>query len=204
MRACSVRFSWFGCPPASAVRLRIRKVATTMNSFLVTTRECVCTAITACSNVLRDYSRWSFIGLGAIALTACGSGDASAPTGGEPPPAPPPVTTAGSPQIYYTDIVSGPTTGGENNKGIYLSIFGKDFGSSGLGSTVKVYIGGIEVDNYRFLGTSKGRSDIQQITVQIGALGSPTPGVALPIKVIVGSSASNTDLTFTPDRKSVV
>lgn len=199
MRAGSVRFSWLGCPPASAVRLRIRKVAATMNSFLVTMCEFVLTAITASLNALRIHLRWSFVGLGAIVLTACGSGDAGAPTGSEPPPPPPPVTTAGAPQIYYTDIVSGPTTGGENNKGIYLSIFGKNFGTSGLGSTVKVYIGGIEVDNYRFLGTSKGRIDVQQITVQVGALGSPMPGVALPIKVVVGSSASNTDQTFTPN-----
>lgn len=101
--------------------------------------------------------------------------------------------------MLYTDILSGPTTGGENNKGIYLSIFGKNFGSTGLGSTVRVYINNVEVDNYRYLGASKGRSDIQQITVQVGALGSPTPGAALPIKVVVGSVASNTDHTFMPN-----
>lgn len=103
---------------------------------------------------------------------------------------------ATSPQIYYTDIVSGPNSGGENNKGIYLSIFGKNFGASGLGSTVKVYINNVEVDNYRYLGASKGRSDIQQISVQIGALGNPTPGLALPIKVVVNGVTSNTDKTF--------
>jgi hypothetical protein len=100
------------------------------------------------------------------------------------------------PLVVYTDIVSGPNTGGENNKGIYLSVFGKNFGSSGLGSTVKVYINNVEVDNYRYLGNSKGRTDIQQITVQVGALGNPTPGVALPIKVVVNGTSSNTDKTF--------
>ena len=104
-------------------------------------------------------------------------------------------TTA--PQVYYTDIVSGPNTGGENNKGIYLSIFGKNFGSTGLGSSAKVYINDVEVDNYRYLGASKGRSDIQQITVQIGALANPTPGLALPIKVVINGLPSNTDQTFT-------
>lgn len=103
---------------------------------------------------------------------------------------------ATNPQIYYTDIISGPNSGGENNKGIYLSIFGKNFGASGLGSTVKVYINNVEVDNYRYLGASKGRPDIQQISVQIGALGNPTPGLALPIKVVVNGVASNTDKTF--------
>ncbi|MBI2591852.1 MAG: right-handed parallel beta-helix repeat-containing protein [Candidatus Brennerbacteria bacterium] len=102
-----------------------------------------------------------------------------------------------APVILYTDILSGPNSGGENNKGIYLSIFGKNFGISGPGSMVKVYINDIEVDNYRSLGPSRGRQDIQQITVQIGALGNPTPGVALPIKVVVNGVASNTDKTFT-------
>ena len=102
----------------------------------------------------------------------------------------------GMPNVLYTDILSGPNTGGENNKGVYLSIFGKNFGESGLGTTVKVYINNVEVDNYRYLGASKGRPDIQQITVQVGSIGNPTPGVALPIKVVVGGAASNTDHAF--------
>jgi hypothetical protein len=127
-----------------------------------------------------------------LVLAACGGGH-DAGTGASDPPTLP----AAAPLVLYTDIVSGPNSGGENGKGIYLSIFGKNFGGSGLGSTVKVYINDAEVDNYRYLGPSKGRSDIQQITVQVGALGSPTPGVALPIKVVVGGVASNVDQTFT-------
>ena len=107
----------------------------------------------------------------------------------------PPIT--GAPYILYTDILSGPASGGENNKGAYLSLFGKNFGGSGLGTTVKVYVNNVEVDNYRYLGDSLGRLDVQQITVQVGALGNPTPGVALPIKVVVNGVASNTDHTFT-------
>src|SRR5437016_273579 len=108
----------------------------------------------------------------------------------------PTMATAGAPLVLYTDLISGPNSGGENNKGAYLSIFGKNFGSSGLGTTVKVSIGGVEVDNYRYLGPSKGRTDIQQITVQVGALGNPAPGTALPIQVTVNGVASNTDQTF--------
>src|SRR3989344_5591253 len=107
----------------------------------------------------------------------------------------PPIT--GAPYILYTDILSGPASGGENNKGAYLSLFGKNFGGSGLGTTVKVYVNNVEVDNYRYLGDSLGRLDVQQITVQVGALGNPTPGVALPIKGVVNGVASNTDHTFT-------
>lgn len=106
---------------------------------------------------------------------------------------------ASAPLVMYTDILSGPTSGGENNKGSYLSIFGKNFGTTGLGSTVRVYIGTAEIDNYRYLGTSLGRPDIQQITVQIGALGNAAAGTALPVKVVVGGAQSNTDKTFTPN-----
>jgi len=102
-----------------------------------------------------------------------------------------------APIVLYTDIASGPNSGGENNNGAYLSIFGKYFGSGGLGTTTKVTIGGKEVAVYRALGTSKARSDIQQITVQIGALSGVTPGTAQPVRVTVNGVASNTDVTFT-------
>ena len=111
-------------------------------------------------------------------------------------------SSASVPVILYTDALSGPITGGENNKGAYLSIFGYNFGSSAdLGTNTKVYIGGAEVDNYRYLGASKvyDKLGVQQITVQVGALGNPTLGIPLPVKVVVGDSNSNTDKTFTPN-----
>jgi len=100
------------------------------------------------------------------------------------------------PKVLYTDIGSGPNSGGENNNGAYLSIFGRNFGSGGLGTTTKVTIGGKEVAVYRSLGTSKARSDIQQISVQIGALSGITLGVAQPVRVSVNGAASNSDVTF--------
>jgi hypothetical protein len=106
-----------------------------------------------------------------------------------------PPLSNGAPILIYTDIVSGPNVGGENNKGIYLSLFGKNFGSSL--SSLKVFINNVEVDNYRSLGVSRARKDIQQITVQIGMLGNPNQGVALPIKVEVNGVLSNADQTFT-------
>ena len=102
-----------------------------------------------------------------------------------------------SPLILYTDIQSGPNTGGENGNGIYLSIFGKNFGTSGLGTTTKVFINNAEVVRYISLGASRGRADIQQITVQIGALGNPPVGTPLPIRVSTNGFDSNTDQTFT-------
>jgi hypothetical protein len=101
-----------------------------------------------------------------------------------------------TPVVLYTDILSGPNSGGENNKGIYLSVFGKNFGTSGAGTTVKVFINDVEVDNYRYLGASRGRPDIDQITVQVGAIGNPALRVPLPIKVVVNGMPSNTNHTF--------
>jgi hypothetical protein len=104
---------------------------------------------------------------------------------------------SGAPLVAYTDILSGPNSGGEGGAGIYLSIFGKNFGTDGLGTAVRVYIGGAEVGRYLSLGASRGRPDIQQITVQVGALGNPRAGTALPIDVVVNGVDSNTDHTFT-------
>lgn len=102
-----------------------------------------------------------------------------------------------APRVLYTDLASGPSSGGENNRGAYLSVFGKNFGSAGLGTRTRVFIGGAEVAGYRYLGASKGRADIQQISVQVGALGAPTPGVALPVVVSVDGVTSNSDVAFT-------
>ncbi|MGZ3238799.1 MAG: hypothetical protein ACXWJK_00125 [Burkholderiaceae bacterium] len=109
-----------------------------------------------------------------------------------------PVAVTGAPYVLYTDIVSGPTSGGENNQGAYLSIFGQNFGGVGLGTTTKVYIGGSEVASYRTLGTAK-VSNLQQITVQVGSLGGAAQGTALPIKVVVGGVDSNTNVMFMPN-----
>jgi len=101
-----------------------------------------------------------------------------------------PIAAFAAPAVLYTDIESGPNTGGENNNGAYLSIFGKGFGTNL--SQVKVYVGNGEVTRYMYLGSSLGRSDVQEIDVQLGS--AVTTG---PIKVVVNGVASNTDHTFT-------
>lgn len=139
------------------------------------------------------------------------SGGAGATSGGTPPSdgggadggvadggvaLPPP---NGAPYVLYTDIVSGPPSGGEGGLGAYLTIFGKNFGAGGLGTTLKVFVGDAEVAKYVALGTSRARSDIEQLTVRVGALGGAVLGTPLPIKVVVGGTASNTEHTFTPN-----
>jgi hypothetical protein len=106
-------------------------------------------------------------------------------------PAPVAAASSGTPIVAYTDLVAGPTSGGENNLGAYVSIFGKNFGSDL--SQVRVYFGNTEAAAYRYFGSSKGRADFQQITVQPGPVGSG----ALPIKVVVNGVSSNADQVFT-------
>lgn len=99
------------------------------------------------------------------------------------------------PRIAYLDLVAGPTSGGEGDLGAYLSIFGQGFGAE-LGA-LKVRLGGQEVASYRSLGPSKGRSDLQQLTVQLGPLGGAPPGAVLPVTVELEGRVSNADHRFT-------
>jgi hypothetical protein len=106
-------------------------------------------------------------------------------------------TVAVRPIVAYLDINSGPIRGGEHDKGVYLSIFGRNFGELGPRRRTSVRIGGVEVDNYRYLGPSRGRTDITQLTVQVGKLGDPQPGIPLPVEVVVDGIASNSNYSFT-------
>src|SRR3990172_5337954 len=75
-----------------------------------------------------------------------------------------------APIIFYTDILNGPNTGGENNNGIYLSIFGKGFGATR--GTATVTINGTEVATYKQWGAQSrvySSHGIQVITVQPGS-----------------------------------
>lgn len=91
---------------------------------------------------------------------------------------------ATGPHVYYTDLTSGPNTGGEGNAGAYVSIFGAGFGALRGASTVT--IGGTEVAQYRVWSDSR-------IAIQ--------PGAAIhsggAIIVTVNGVASNDSVTFT-------
>jgi len=131
-----------------------------------------------------------------VASAACGGG------GGGSAASPAPVPPGASPVVLFTDVPSGPVSGGENGQGAYLTIFGRNFGSaSGMGSTTKVTIGGVPVANYRFLGGSKvsGRQDLQELIVQVGPLTGDPLGTAQPVVVSVSGAASNSNVTFTPN-----
>lgn len=113
-----------------------------------------------------------------------------------------PVVNSGDPVILFTDITSGPSSGGEGNNGAYLSIFGFNFGNpASLGTATKVYINDVEVARYMFMKNARAQTmpnvrAIQQISVQIGALGGATAGIDYPIRVSVSGNNSNTDKMF--------
>jgi hypothetical protein len=106
-------------------------------------------------------------------------------------PAAPPVSATPTPSgasnasgltVLYTDLTSGPNSGGEGNHGSYLTIYGSHFGTSQGASTVT--INGQAVAQYILWSETK-------IGVQVGAVSSG------PIVVTVGGVASNSDKTFT-------
>jgi hypothetical protein len=104
----------------------------------------------------------------------------------------------GAPVIMFTDFVAGPTTGGDGNNGAFLSLYGFNLDTyANWGVTNHVTIGGVEVANYRCLGNAVGSGSgigrgvydtwgLQCLTVQVGALGSPTAGTALKIDMTIG------------------
>ena len=153
---------------------------------------------------VRVLAALALVGLASACVSSCGGGGGSSSTASASPTSAVgvwwfnPTGTSTSPLVLYTDVISGPTSGGENNRGMYLSIFGKNFGSSL--TNVQVTIGGHVVPsaNVYYLGPSMGRPDVQQLSMQVGSLGGAAPSTALPIEVTVNGIASNSNLTFTP------
>jgi hypothetical protein len=82
-----------------------------------------------------------------------------------------------TPQLFYSDLESGPNTGGQNNNGAFVTLWGKGFGTSQGTSTVTVGSGAVAA--YQLWSDGK-------IIVQLGT--GATPG---NIMVRVGSAASN-------------
>jgi hypothetical protein len=81
------------------------------------------------------------------------------------------------PRLFYSDLESGPNTGGQNNNGAFVTLWGKGFGASQGTSTVTV--GGGAVAGYQLWSDEK-------IIVQLGA-GAVTGNIV----VKAGGSSSN-------------
>lgn len=173
------------------------------SSFPQSTRSSRRTGLASLLVRLRMLAALSLVGLASACVSSCGGGGSGSAPIATPATAAAiwwfnPTGTTTSPLVLYTDVVSGPTSGGENNQGMYLSIFGKNFGNSL--ANVQVSIGGhiVPPANVYYLGTSMGRPDVQQLSMQVGSLGGAAAGTALPIVVTVNGVASNSNLTFTP------
>lgn len=87
-----------------------------------------------------------------------------------------------APQVHFTDVLSGPNKGGEDDHGAYITIYGSHFGAARKDS--KVLINNTEVAAYKFWSDNR-------ISVQPGA--AVASGA---IKVRVNGEDSNTDVSF--------
>jgi hypothetical protein len=73
----------------------------------------------------------------------------------------------GGPRLFFTDLESGPNTGGQDNLGAFVTIWGEGFGPDRGSSTVT--IGGQEVAKYVIWGQDNAHArKLDMITVQLG------------------------------------
>ncbi len=86
-------------------------------------------------------------------------------------------------RLFFSDLTSGPGTGGQNGKGAFVTVYGNGFGASQGTSTVTV--GGGAADNYPIWTNTK-------ITFQLGAAAQTGN-----IVVNVGSKGASNGLPFT-------
>jgi hypothetical protein len=94
-----------------------------------------------------------------------------------------------APRLFFTDLESGPASGGEGGLGVFVTIYGEGFRANRGSSTVT--FGGQEVARYVLWGEDDGPRRLDRVVVQ------PGPAVASgPIVVTVGGVASN-PLPFT-------
>ncbi|MGZ4870663.1 MAG: choice-of-anchor Q domain-containing protein [Candidatus Angelobacter sp.] len=116
-----------------------------------------------------------------------------------------------TPRLFYSDLESGPNTGGQNNNGAFVTLWGKGFGASQGTSTVTV--GGGAVAAYELWSDGK-------IIVQLGAgaatgnivvnvTGNPSNGVPFTVRAgnIFYVSTSGNDAnagTFAAPWKTIV
>lgn len=85
---------------------------------------------------------------------------------GTPPPARGAFDPAAGPRLFFTDLVSGPNTGGQDNLGVFITLYGEGFGIERGGSTVT--IGGQEVAAYVSWGENNAPRRLDKLVVQPG------------------------------------
>ncbi len=94
------------------------------------------------------------------------------------------------PRLFFSDLESGPNTGGENNLGAFITLYGEGFGASRGASTVTV--GGKEVARYLAWGENNAPArGLDLIVVQ------PGPDVTSGDIVVTVQGAHSNPLPFT-------
>lgn len=103
------------------------------------------------------------------------------------------------PAIFFTDVDSGPNSGGEGNNGIYMTIGGYNFGASQGSSTVK--INGQEVAEYLAwsntrIGVQVGPVSTGVVTVTVGGVTATGPTFTVRAGNIyyIGSTTDNSTM----------
>jgi hypothetical protein len=101
------------------------------------------------------------------------------------------------PAVLFIDVISGPRSGGPNNLGVPIAIFGTGFGATRGASTVT--INSSEVASYLSWGVRNANNTLLDMLVV-----QPGPAVtAGPIVVTIGGQASNTTHIFTPTNGAI-
>ncbi len=94
------------------------------------------------------------------------------------------------PRLFFTDLESGPNSGGEGGRGVFITLWGEGFGVSRGSSTVT--IGGHEVARYVIWGQDNALArDMDMIVVQ------PGPNVSSGDIVVTVNGRSSNPLPFT-------
>jgi hypothetical protein len=97
---------------------------------------------------------------------------------------------AAEPRLFFTDLQSGPASGGESGLGVFVTLWGEGFGAVRGGSTVS--IGGHQVARYVVWGEDNGGArGLDMIVVQ------PGPGVASGNVVVAVAGVASNPLPFT-------
>ena len=105
------------------------------------------------------------------------------------PTLPPPPIEIDAPRLFFTDLESGPNTGGEGGLGVFITIYGEGFGSERGESSVT--IGGQEVARYVLWGADNAPRGLDMIVVQ------PGPGVKSGDIVVILNGDASHSLPFT-------
>jgi len=101
------------------------------------------------------------------------------------------MATAQTPTVFFTDVVSGPNSGGENNWGTILTVYGKNFGAV-QGTSTLTLGGGLVAHVYQWGVAAPSGAGLQMISAGIGSAAATGPVI-----VSTPAGASNSNVTFT-------